>query len=52
MTITRPFLLIILHFSHIAFTDGLTFTAFAPFRNSKIARGPAAQKSRAGARKR
>jgi len=25
MTITLPFLLMILHFSHIFFTDGLTF---------------------------
>jgi hypothetical protein len=27
MTITRPWRLMILHFSHIGFTDGLTFTA-------------------------
>lgn len=30
MTITRPFLLMILHFSHMGFTDGLTFIVIAP----------------------
>ena len=31
MTITRPFLLMILHFSHIGFTDGLTFISDRSF---------------------
>lgn len=31
MTITRPLRLIILHFSHIGFTDGLTFTRIPPY---------------------
>jgi len=32
MTITRPLRLMILHFSQIFLTDGLTFTALASFR--------------------
>ena len=31
ITLIRPFLLIILHFSQIGFTDDLTFTAIPPF---------------------
>jgi hypothetical protein len=31
MTITRPLRLMILHFSHIGFTEGLTFTRIPPY---------------------
>jgi hypothetical protein len=32
ITLMRPFLLMILHFSHIGFTDDLTFTLNPPFK--------------------
>ena len=32
ITLIRPFLLMILHFSHIGFTDDLTFTLNPPFK--------------------
>lgn len=35
MIITRPFLLITLHFSHILFTEGLTFMARPPFQRCR-----------------
>ena len=35
MTMMRPFRLIILHFSHIGFTEGLTFMIFTSFCSAR-----------------
>ena len=36
ITLMRPFLLMILHFSQIGFTDDLTFTLNPPFKKDRL----------------
>ncbi len=36
ITLMRPFLLMILHFSQIGFTDDLTFTLSPPFKKDRF----------------
>ena len=42
MTMMRPFRLIILHFSHIGFTEGLTFMIFTSFCSARFIAVPLA----------